>query len=121
VRDAFAVEALIRLEPGGDARAPGGAVTLAICGAFAHPGPCPLAPHRTTAEERGDDVALRVVAACDADRREEVIRLVTGALAAGSVVDPDGVVQRWRLLRSGGACDLTEAERVYADRLLAAD
>jgi hypothetical protein len=46
---------------------------------------------------------------------------VTGALAAGSVVDPDGVVQRWRLLRSGGTCDLTEAERVYADRLLAAD
>ena len=39
-RKAFAFEALLELEPGTDTRAPGGAVTVALCGAWEHDGPC---------------------------------------------------------------------------------
>jgi hypothetical protein len=118
MREAFAVEAVVGLTPGTDPRALGGAVTLALCGAFEHPGPCPLAPHRTTTERRGDELTVRVVAACDREQRTEVVRRIEGALAAGAVVDPDGAVQRWRPGTSRPSV-LRDDERELADRLAA--
>ena len=40
------LEFCIRLEPGADKRAPGGAVTVALCGHWDHEGPCRW-PHRS--------------------------------------------------------------------------
>jgi hypothetical protein len=118
MREAFAIEALVTAEQDTDLRALGGAVTLALCGAFEHPGPCPLAPHRTTTERQDQEVAVRVVAACERDRRTEVVQRIEDALASGSVLDPDGVPQRWRFGTSR-LTGLRDDERDLADRLAA--
>jgi hypothetical protein len=60
-RRPFAHEATLDLAPDGDERAPGGAITVALCGSWSHDPPCPLAPHHTSAERRGGQVALRVL------------------------------------------------------------
>ena len=64
-RVTFAHEAVLAMAPGADLAAPGGAVTLALCGAFAHPPPCPVAPHHTRADRIGDDVLVRVLFAVE--------------------------------------------------------
>ncbi|MDH2442885.1 hypothetical protein QDR37_02895 [Amnibacterium sp. CER49] len=117
MREAFAVEAEAELGEGADVRALGGAVTVALCGALEHPGPCPLAPHRTTTEPAGAVVRARVVLAAEADRRDEAVDRVRRALAVGRFTDPEGAEQRWRLL----ACrpvPLREAEQALAARLV---
>ncbi len=118
MRVPFAIEARVALERDADVRAIGGAVTVALCGAFEHPGPCPLAPHRTTSEQRGDEIRVRVIGACDPEQREQVVGLVHRALAAGAVVDPAGVEQRWHLLDSRPT-DLRDDEDDLAERLAA--
>ena len=55
----YAHDAVVVLDSGGDARAPGGAITVALCGHWDHEPPCPLAPHHTDATPEGDDT-LRV-------------------------------------------------------------
>jgi hypothetical protein len=102
-RRTFVHEARVALAPDGDARAPGGAVTLALCGSWSHEPPCPLAPHHTAAERTGDEVALRVLFAAEPADEARVRRLVDGALAAGSVAAPDGVHTSWQLLGCGPA------------------
>jgi len=116
VREEFAVEALVDLAPDTDVAAIGGAVTLALCGAFEHPGPCPLAPHRTSTEPGEHGVLARVVGVCDPGRRATVVAAVIAALQAGSVVDPAGVRRRWDL-RSCRVTELRDEERALAERL----
>jgi hypothetical protein len=118
MQEPFAVLGRVALEPDADARALGAAVTLALCGAFEHPGPCPVAPHRTTTEPHGEEVEVRVVGACRPDRRDAVLDRVHRALASGALLDPEGVVQRWRLLSSGPTA-LRDDERDLAERLAA--
>jgi hypothetical protein len=48
VREVFAHEAVVEMDGDSDASAPGGAITVALCGGWAHEPPCPLAPHRFT-------------------------------------------------------------------------
>src|SRR5882757_3124482 len=70
------------LKPGADAAAPGGAVTLALCGSWDHAGACRW-PHETTAawdERRG---RVRVVFAADAEEENQVRALIDQALAGG--------------------------------------
>jgi hypothetical protein len=119
MREALAVEAEVELGEGADPRALGGAVTVALCGALEHPGPCPLAPHRTSTESAGGTVRARVVLAVAPERRDEAVERVRGALATGRVVDPAGVEQRWRLLGCRSA-PLRESERALAARLVSA-
>jgi hypothetical protein len=52
-REAFAHDAVVELAADGDDRAPGGAITVALCGSWSHEPPCPLAPHHTAAERSG--------------------------------------------------------------------
>jgi hypothetical protein len=47
------------MEPDADMRAPGAAVTVALCGHWDHEPPCPLAPHHVRVDE--DDGELRVL------------------------------------------------------------
>ncbi|KQC37143.1 MULTISPECIES: hypothetical protein [Frankia] len=43
MRRPFAHEFVLVLAPGGDERAPGAAITAALCGRWEHPPPCPQA------------------------------------------------------------------------------
>ena len=114
---AFAHDALLEMAVDADLAAPGGAITAALCGAFAHPPPCPLAPHHTRSVRRDDGVAVRVLFAVDPAREDEVRGRIDGALTVGSCDGPDGVPTRW-VLRSSGPGTVTESEREHAARLV---
>lgn len=98
MRSTFVHEAVLVLDEGGDERAPGGAVTLALCGSWDHPGPCPLAPHHTSVRAQGSGHVVRVLFACDPMAEDEVRERVVEALADGDLLGPDGVRTRWRLV-----------------------
>jgi hypothetical protein len=118
VRSAFAHLARLVLDDEGDERAPGGAVTLALCGSWDHPGPCPLAPHHTSSRPDGDALVVRVLFACPASDEARARELVTEALAAGELTGPDGVRTRWRVLDQG-ADAVRAGDEDHAARLVA--
>jgi hypothetical protein len=117
VRAAFAHDAVLDMELGGDLAAPGGAVTLALCGAFAHPPPCPLAPHHTRSDRCGEDVAVRVLFVAEPAVAAAVRGRIDEALAGGICTAPDGARTRWTL-RSSGPGIVTAEEGAHAGRLL---
>ena len=82
------------LEPGANPAAPGGAVTLALCGSWDHAGPCRW-PHETSAEWNERRGRLRVTFTADADEEKRVRALIERALAGGKCVGPDGKLSRW--------------------------
>ena len=101
MRAPYAHDAVVRVAPGGDLAAPGGAITVALCGGWQHAGePCPLAGHHTTAERVGgagsDEVRLRVLFAAEPGDEAEVRRRIEDALASGTVTGPDGGTRSWR-------------------------
>ena len=65
MRQAYAHDAVLLLEDGGDERAPGGAITLALCGNQSHEPPCPLAPHHTRVHRVGRELTLRLLFAAE--------------------------------------------------------
>jgi len=115
-RRAFAHAAVLALQPGADRRAPGGAVTLALCGSWEHEPPCPLAPHHTAVEGPDDALDVRVVFAVHAEAEDEVRRRIDGALAGGETTGPDGTASRWRLVEAGPD-ELRDGERDLGARL----
>ncbi|NUU22412.1 MAG: hypothetical protein HOV68_12995 [Streptomycetaceae bacterium] len=117
MRRAFAHNAVLRIEDGGDDRAPGAAITVALCGHWDHEPPCPLAPHLTVVERTGDEVRLRVLFAAEPDAETEVRGRIAAALALPSFLGLDGVLTRWHLLR-GEPSDVTETESEHTERLL---
>ena len=105
MRQAYAHQAVLIWE--GDERAPGAAITVALCGHWEHEPPCPLAPHHTGVTREGDTLRLRILFATEPDHVDEVRRRIDDALAAGD----------WRLIESG--CGRIDAsERDHARRLL---
>ncbi|WP_412751677.1 hypothetical protein [Krasilnikovia sp. M28-CT-15] len=117
MRQAYAHRAVLVLESGADERAPGGAITAALCGDAAHEPPCPLAAHHTAVERHDDELRLRILFAAAPDRVDEIRRRIDTALAAGRFIGPDGVLSRWQAVESG--CDrLAPQERPHARRLL---
>ena len=115
-RLAFAHDAALFMD-GGDDRAPGGAITLALCGSWSHDPPCPLAPHHTRATRSGREVTLRVLFAAVAADEDEVRRRIDEALARGWGDDPDGVRTQWDLVRTGPS-PVAAAELEHAERLV---
>jgi hypothetical protein len=101
VRAVFAHDAVVALDSDADLAAPGGAITLALCGSWEHPPPCPLAPHNTAADRDGDMVQLRVLFAAEPGDEPEVRRRIAEALAAGQVTTPGGDIARWRIVSEG--------------------
>lgn len=95
MRQAFVHDAEVVVAAGGDVRAPGAAVTVALCGGWDHEPPCPLAPHHTGVERAGDEVRLRVLFAAEPADEDEVRRRVEAALARGHLDGPDGIT-RWQ-------------------------
>jgi hypothetical protein len=67
----YVYETTVHLGDGGDARAVGGAVTVALCGHWEHAGPCRW-PHHTAARPADDGrhaVAVRYTCAATRRRR----------------------------------------------------
>jgi hypothetical protein len=116
-RQAFAHDAVLIMGPGQDERAPGGAITVALCGSWSHEPPCPLAPHHTAASRSGEQVVLRVLFAADADDEERVRALVDRALARGEGERPDGTQVTWRLVEARPS-SVRDDEHEHAERLL---
>jgi hypothetical protein len=106
VKQPYAHDAVLVMDPDGDVQAPGAAITTALCGHWEHDPPCPLAPHHTRADRDGDRVRLRVLFAADPDRLDEVRGRIEAALD-----DP-----RWRLVSAGPAVVAAE-ESAHAARL----
>ena len=118
-RAAYAHDAVVILDSGGDLRAPGGAITVALCGHWDHEPPCPLAPHHTEAAPVGDDMyRLRVLFAADPDDEERVRSLIEQALSSGRLTGPDGRVTRW-MVKSSGASSVRPDEADHAANLVA--
>src|SRR3954452_18585 len=103
----FAHDAVLAMGPDEDDRAPGGAITVALCGSGEHEPPCPLAPHHTRAERNGDRVRLRVLFAAGRDREPRVRALSDDAVTSGG---------RWRLLESAASA-VRPGEQDHAARL----
>ena len=100
MEETYAHAATLRMDAGSDARAPGGAVTVALCGSWDHDGPC-VWPHHTDVQEDGSEVAVRTVFRSGPDDEPEVRRRIEQALRDGRLVGPDGRDSRWVILSSG--------------------
>jgi hypothetical protein len=109
-------EATLRLDADTDAAAPGAAITVALCGSWEHPPPCPLAAHHTAAQQEGQSVRLRTIFAADPGQEAEVRRRIDAALATGSQARPDGTLSCWTLVETKAA-ELTAAEHEHAQRI----
>ncbi len=105
MRQAYAHDAVPAFDAGADERGPGTAVTVALCGHWEHPPPCPPAAHHTAAERDGETLRLRVLFACEPADEAEVRRRITAALA------------RWP--GSGGPSPVRPDEADHAARLTA--
>ena len=87
----------IHLAPEADGRAPGGAVTVALCGHWDHKPPCRW-PHYSTIHSEGGGVH-RIVVEFDApdDEVEEVRNRIQAGLRTGRLTGPDGILSVWRV------------------------
>jgi hypothetical protein len=115
-RRPFAHDAVLTMAAAADDRAPGGAITVALCGSWSHEPPCPLAPHHTRARRDGEEIRLRVLFAAEPADEQRVRAAIDDALAAGAGDTPDGGRTSWRLV-SSAASAVRPAEREHADRL----
>jgi hypothetical protein len=115
VRTGFAHEALIELAPDSDERAPGAAVTVALCGHWEHEGSCRW-PHHTSVDVRsGQSARLRIVFASAAGDEPDVRQMIRGALDDGQLGSEPGA-SRWTVVAQGQA-ELRPAEAGLAQRL----
>lgn len=116
MREAFAHEAVLAMADDADLRAPGGAITVALCGHWEHEPPCQL-PHHSSADRAGDEVLVRVLFATEPGSESVVRQRIESALSDGSLVGPDGVTTEWELLRNQPS-DVHADEREHAERLI---
>jgi hypothetical protein len=116
MRMAYAHDAVLTMAPDDDVRAPGGAITVALCGRSDHDPPCPVAPHHTAAERDGDAVRLRILFATEPERADDVRSSIDAALRSGTFDGPDGGTTTWQLRESAPA-PVSAAERDHAERL----
>ena len=86
---------MLRLSGACDSRAPGGAVTVALCGHWDHEGDCRW-PHLSTILE-GSDGTYRLTVEFDAPDSEvdEVDAKIRAGLATGYLLGPDGRQPKW--------------------------
>ena len=85
----------LRLEEGADERAPGGAVTVALCGHWDHEGPCRW-PHFSSIVPEQDGLHLFVVEFDAPEAEVDTVRTkIDVALSKGALTGPNGVVSVW--------------------------
>jgi hypothetical protein len=115
-KECFAHDVLLSMEPSADDRAPGGAITVALCGSWEHEPPCPLAPHHTSTERAGSELRLRVLFAAEPDEELRVRATIDDALAVGTGATPDGGTASWRLVGTR-VSEVRPEEQEHAGRL----
>jgi hypothetical protein len=116
MRQAFAHEAILVMESGADERAPGAAVTVALCGHWDHEPPCPLSPHFVHADRVNEELHVRVLFAAEPDVESEVRRRIERALS-GQWKYPVGFRTSWQL-RQCRPSDVSPGETCHAQRLI---
>jgi hypothetical protein len=112
---AYVHAARVQLAPESDEAAPGGAVTVALCGHWQHDGPCRW-PHHTAVERVEGALEVRTVVVSDAADEPGVRERIDDALESGEQDGPDGRTSTWILLTSGPD-DLRPHEEELAHRL----
>ena len=100
MRTAFVHDAVLDPAPA-DHRAPGGAVTMALCGSLVHEPPCPVAAHHTTVEVEGLAAAGAGPVRGRTDRGSRGARAGRRGAGWGRATYPDGVVSTWTVVSSG--------------------
>jgi len=105
-RCGFAHEAELILGSDTDSRAPGGAVTVALCGSWDHAGPCPW-PHNNAIDTSCTPAVFRTVFVCTEDEAIAVRDAIDNALRHED---------RWTVVTSAPR-SLTSSERALASRL----
>src|SRR5919206_4990476 len=121
MRETYAHQAQLELDPDGDERAPGAAVTVALCGHWDHDPPCGVPPRREVVARDGDRLTLRVLFASSVDDADAVRAAVARALDGGrlSVPAPDGApATTWTVIEQAPS-SLTDGELPLAGRLAA--
>ena len=98
--------AMLDLEECTDPRAPGGAVTVALCGHWEHEGTCRW-PHHTSVSDDGRERVARIVFVATPSEVAEVRQRIHDSLASEA---------GWSLLQDGPA-PLNDDERELARRL----
>jgi hypothetical protein len=117
VRQVFVHEAELELAPVADERAPGGAVTMLLCGHWEHEGRCRW-PHHTDVEHRsGSRITVRTVFASDPGEEPLIRERIVAALRAGRLNGPSGA-STWTVV-SEAASTLRTHEQQLAERLAA--
>lgn len=111
----FVHAARTALEPGGDPRALGGAVTVGLCGSWEHDGPC-VWPHHSATGTDGTATTVRTVFRARPEHEADVRRLIDAALGTGRQAGPDGTTTVWTVLDSGPA-EATDDEKSLGDRI----
>ena len=110
MRQVCAHDAVLRMGVHDDEKAPGAAITEALCGSIQHDPPCPLAPHHTTSRRSGGQVQLRVLFAADPESVAEVRARIDDALARGVMDAPNGAQTTWRLQNSAASAPRPDEE-----------
>ena len=88
------------MEPDADLRAPGAAITVALCGHWDHEPPCPLAPHWVSVGEDDGELRVRILFAAEPDTEGEVRHLIEQALS-GQMKFPDDFATRGSCAQAG--------------------
>ena len=105
----FVHEALLELDAGCDPAAPGGAVTVALCGSWDHHGPCHW-PHHNDIDDTAASARFRTVFVAPAEDGDEVTDRIRAALTRPGT--------GWQVV-SDRRRDLTVEEQEQASRLAA--
>jgi len=105
--------------PHADVRAPGAAVTVALCGHWEHELPCPLAPHHVSADDNDGELRVRILFAAEPDKEGEVRHLIEQALS-GQLKFPDGFATPWQL-RASWPSEISAEEIGHASASFAAE
>jgi hypothetical protein len=113
MRQAFVHEAELELGSDADDRAPGGAVTMMLCGHWEHEGACNW-PHHTSIQHKSPSrVIVRTVFASASDEELFVRDRIAAALNTGHLDAPSGPTT-WTLVRDRPAALLAEEQLLAA-------
>jgi hypothetical protein len=94
----YEFNATVRMVDGGDPRAIGGAVTVALCGHWEHEGPCRWPHHTATVPIGSGRRAVTTRFACSESEEATVRAQITAALASGSLDHPDARATAWTVV-----------------------
>jgi hypothetical protein len=113
---AYAHEAVVKFASEADERAPGAAITVALCGHWEHDGPCRW-PHHTAVAQTPKGSIVRTVFVAPEAEQAAVRTKIAIALSAGCLNGPERASE-WSLI-SHAASEVAVDEQGRATRFLA--